>query len=69
MNIAGVIKDWILIFSSSILFNSPITALNLIGYTVAFLSVAYYNFTKFQDMKAKAAAGDKATEKDKAKVG
>lgn len=66
MNIAGVIKDWILIFSSSLLFNSPITALNLIGYFMAFLAVAYYNYTKYQDMKSKAAAGDKAIEKEDA---
>jgi len=32
MNIAGVIKDWMLIFFSFYLFKAPLTALNLEGY-------------------------------------
>ena len=32
MNIAGVIKDWMLIFLSYYLFQAPVTALNLFGY-------------------------------------
>ena len=32
MNIAGVIKDWMLIFFSYYLFGAPVTALNLLGY-------------------------------------
>lgn len=32
MNIAGVIKDWMLIFFSYYLFKAPVTALNLLGY-------------------------------------
>ena len=32
MNIAGVIKDWMLIFFSFYLFHAPVTALNLLGY-------------------------------------
>ena len=32
MNIAGVIKDWMLIFLSFYLFHAPVTALNLLGY-------------------------------------
>ena len=32
MNIAGVIKDWMLIFFSFYLFHAPVTALNLAGY-------------------------------------
>ena len=32
MNIAGVIKDWMLIFFSFYLFHAPVTALNLGGY-------------------------------------
>ena len=32
MNIAGVIKDWVLIFFSYYLFGAPVTALNLLGY-------------------------------------
>jgi hypothetical protein len=32
MNIAGVIKDWMLIFFSFSLFHAPVTKLNLTGY-------------------------------------
>lgn len=32
MNIAGVIKDWMLIFFSYYVFHAPVTALNLAGY-------------------------------------
>jgi hypothetical protein len=32
MNIAGVIKDWLLIFFSYYVFKAPVTALNLFGY-------------------------------------
>ena len=51
MNIAGVIKDWILIFWSAYLFVTPISALNLVGYTLAFLAVGVYNYAKLQEMK------------------
>ena len=51
MNIAGVVKDWILIYLSYILFHGPITALNLIGYSIAFSAVCYYNYVKYQSMK------------------
>ncbi len=32
MNIAGVIKDWMLIFFSFYLFKAPVTTINLLGY-------------------------------------
>jgi len=32
MNIAGVIKDWLLIFFSFFVFKAPVTAINLLGY-------------------------------------
>jgi hypothetical protein len=32
MNIAGVIKDWMLIFFSYYIFRAPVTKLNLAGY-------------------------------------
>ena len=43
MNIAGVVKDWLLIYLSWVLFTGPISALNLFGYGIAFLAVCYYN--------------------------
>ena len=58
MNVAGVIKDWILIFISSMLFDAPISALQLWGYLLAFAAVCYYNYAKFQERESvRAAAG------------
>jgi hypothetical protein len=57
MNVAGVIKDWILIFISSMLFDAPISALQLWGYLLAFAAVCYYNYTKFKEREAASAAG------------
>jgi hypothetical protein len=48
MNVAGVVKDWILIFISSFIFDAPISAIQLWGYLLAFLAVCYYNYAKFK---------------------
>ncbi|EFJ44764.1 hypothetical protein VOLCADRAFT_82602 [Volvox carteri f. nagariensis] len=48
MNIAGVIKDWLLIALSVMLYKSPVGALQLCGYGVAFLGVCWYNYQKLQ---------------------
>ncbi|GFR41360.1 hypothetical protein Agub_g2043 [Astrephomene gubernaculifera] len=48
MNIAGVIKDWLLILLSVTLYGSPVTSLQLCGYGVAFLGVCWYNYQKLQ---------------------
>ena len=57
MNVAGVIKDWLLIGMSSLLFHSKVTPLNLQGYGLAFAGVFWYNWTKLKSMnKAPAAA-------------
>ena len=61
MNVAGVIKDWILIFISSMLFDAPISATQLSGYLLAFAVVCYYSYTEFEREEASAAgagAGD-----------
>jgi hypothetical protein len=39
MNIAGVVKDWLLIGLSVLLYQSPISRVNLGGYSIAFVSV------------------------------
>ena len=52
MNVAGVIKDWILIFISSLLFDAPISNIQLGGYVLAFLAVCYYNYVKFKEKEA-----------------
>mmetsp|Transcript_3759 Transcript_3759/g.10853 ORF Transcript_3759/g.10853 Transcript_3759/m.10853 type:complete len:392 (-) Transcript_3759:558-1733(-) len=66
MNIAGVIKDWMLIFFSFSLFHAPVTALNLAGYAFCCSGVAIYNYHKLQLIRAKAAL---STSKDTEKGG
>ena len=56
MNVAGVIKDWILIFISSFMFDAPISSLQLWGYLLAFAAVCYYNYTKYKEREAANAA-------------
>ena len=56
MNIAGVVKDWLLIGMSVWLFHSLVSRLNLFGYFLAFLAVCWYNYQKLQHMKISAAA-------------
>jgi len=50
MNVAGVVKDWMLIGLSAILFSAPISAMSLEGYLLAFAGVCYYNYIKLQQM-------------------
>lgn len=46
MNIAGVIKDWMLIFFSFYLFKAPVTALNLAGYLFCCSGVSHVIFVR-----------------------
>ncbi|GER35354.1 nucleotide-sugar transporter family protein [Striga asiatica] len=55
MNVAGVVKDWLLIAFSWSVIKDTVTPLNLFGYGLAFLGVGYYNHTKLQALKAKEA--------------
>eukprot|EP00262_Sarcandra_glabra_P021339 TRINITY_DN8971_c0_g1_i1.p1 TRINITY_DN8971_c0_g1~~TRINITY_DN8971_c0_g1_i1.p1 ORF type:complete len:352 (+),score=26.40 TRINITY_DN8971_c0_g1_i1:196-1251(+) len=55
MNVAGVVKDWLLIAFSWSVIRDTVTPVNLIGYGLAFLGVAYYNHTKLQALKMKEA--------------
>uniref|UniRef100_A0A0D9XNW8 Sugar phosphate transporter domain-containing protein n=1 Tax=Leersia perrieri TaxID=77586 RepID=A0A0D9XNW8_9ORYZ len=69
MNVAGVVKDWLLIAFSWTVIKDAVTAVNLVGYGIAFLGVAYYNHAKLQGLKAreaerKAAASSMATAKE-----
>ncbi|KAA8549027.1 hypothetical protein F0562_000711 [Nyssa sinensis] len=51
--VAGVLKDWILIALSTILFpESIITGLNIIGYAIALCGVVMYNYLKVKDVRA-----------------
>uniref|UniRef100_A0A7N0V373 Sugar phosphate transporter domain-containing protein n=1 Tax=Kalanchoe fedtschenkoi TaxID=63787 RepID=A0A7N0V373_KALFE len=55
MNVAGVVKDWLLIAFSWSVIKDTVTPINLFGYFLAFLGVAYYNHVKLQALKAKEA--------------
>ncbi|KAI8522504.1 hypothetical protein RHMOL_Rhmol13G0002300 [Rhododendron molle] len=53
IRVAGVLKDWILIALSTIIFpESTITRLNIIGYAVALCGVVMYNYLKVKDVRA-----------------
>ena len=60
MNVAGVVKDWMLIGLSALLFHAPVTPLNLAGYSVAFAGVCWYNKAKFEEMKVASSASASA---------
>jgi len=53
MNVAGVVKDWLLIAFSWSVIKDTVTPINLFGYGLAFLGVGYYNHCKLQALKAK----------------
>ena len=55
MYVAGVVKDWLLIAFSWTVIKDTVTPVNLVGYGIAFLGVAYYNHAKLQALKAKEA--------------
>nr|GMD45851.1 probable sugar phosphate/phosphate translocator At2g25520 [Ipomoea batatas] len=55
MNVAGVVKDWLLIAFSWSVIKDTVTPINLLGYGLAFLGVAFYNHSKLQALKAKEA--------------
>ncbi|KAL2507171.1 putative sugar phosphate/phosphate translocator [Forsythia ovata] len=50
IRVAGVLKDWILIALSTVIFpESTITNLNIIGYAIALCGVVMYNYLKVRD--------------------
>jgi hypothetical protein len=67
MNIAGVVKDWILIGLSVWLYAAPVTAINLGGYLIAFAAVLWYNYSKIQSAMAEKAAAAAALPGDEEK--
>jgi drug/metabolite transporter (DMT)-like permease len=64
MNVAGVVKDWLLIAFSWTVIKDTVTPVNLAGYGIAFLGVAYYNHAKLQGLKAKEAERKAAANTD-----
>lgn len=55
LNVSGVIKDMFLIGISAAVFESPISATQLVGSLVAFSGVCYYNYAKLNEAQRKAA--------------
>ena len=49
---AGVVKDWLLIGLSAMLYSAPVTKLNLIGYGIAFLAVLWCGLVPSQHKPA-----------------
>ena len=43
-HMTGVVKDWLLIGLSALLYSAPVTKLNLFGYGIAFLAVLWCVF-------------------------
>lgn len=53
IRVAGVLKDWLLIALSTVIFpESTITKLNIIGYAIALSGVVMYNYLKVKDVRA-----------------
>ncbi|KAL2894636.1 hypothetical protein RDABS01_010545 [Bienertia sinuspersici] len=53
IRVAGVLKDWILIALSTVIFpESTITGLNITGYAIALVGVVMYNYLKVKDVRA-----------------
>ncbi|KAL2244355.1 probable sugar phosphate/phosphate translocator At1g48230 isoform X1 [Sesamum indicum] len=53
VRVAGVLKDWILIALSTVVFpESTITGLNIIGYAIALCGVVLYNYLKVKEVRA-----------------
>ncbi|KAG8062254.1 hypothetical protein GUJ93_ZPchr0003g18029 [Zizania palustris] len=64
IRVAGVLKDWILIALSTIIFpESIITSLNIIGYAVALCGVVMYNYLKMKDVRANQLPADNAPDR------
>ncbi|GAB4828293.1 hypothetical protein Ancab_035207 [Ancistrocladus abbreviatus] len=66
MNVAGVVKDWLLIAFSWSVIKDTVTPINLFGYGLAFLGVAYYNHAKLQALKASEAQKKAAQDEEEA---
>ncbi|XWS08426.1 hypothetical protein CRYUN_Cryun40dG0001500 [Craigia yunnanensis] len=64
IRVAGVLKDWILIALSTVVFpESIITGLNIIGYAIALCGVVMYNYIKVKDGRASQLPSDSIPER------
>jgi hypothetical protein len=62
MNVAGVVKDWMLIGISVWVFHDPVSSVNIGGYVLAFTAVCWYNLTKYRAAQEKTLAELRARE-------
>ncbi|KAG8369414.1 hypothetical protein BUALT_Bualt14G0008600 [Buddleja alternifolia] len=64
IRVAGVLKDWILIALSTVIFpESTITKLNIIGYAIALCGVVVYNYLKAKDVRSPQSPRESITER------
>ncbi|CAI0626045.1 unnamed protein product [Linum tenue] len=64
IRVAGVLKDWILIALSTVIFpESTITGMNIIGYAIALCGVVMYNYLKVRDVRASSQLPEAAPER------
>ncbi|CAL1412901.1 unnamed protein product [Linum trigynum] len=64
IRVAGVLKDWILIALSTVIFpESTITGMNIIGYAIALCGVVMYNYLKIRDVRASSQLPEAASER------
>ncbi|CAL5412929.1 unnamed protein product [Camellia sinensis] len=64
IRVAGVLKDWILIALSTVVFpESTITGLNIIGYAIALCGVVMYNYLKVKDVGSSQLPADSIPER------
>lgn len=68
MNVAGVVKDWLLIAFSWSVIKDTVTAINLFGYGLAFLGVGFYNHSKLQALKASEAQSQRRQDEESGKL-
>jgi hypothetical protein len=65
LNVAGVVKDWLLIGFSWSVIKDTVTAVNLVGYLLAFMGVVYYNHSKFEGASGSGGAEEGAAHADR----
>jgi hypothetical protein len=65
LNVAGVVKDWLLIGFSWSVIKDTVTAVNLVGYLLAFMGVVYYNHSNFEGDSGSGGAEEGAAHADR----
>ncbi|CAA2973926.1 probable sugar phosphate phosphate translocator At3g14410 [Olea europaea subsp. europaea] len=63
IRVAGVVKDWVVVLLSAILFaDTKLTLINLFGYAIAIIGVAAYNNHKLKKEASRAVSSDQPVE-------